>query len=45
MVRRTEKDLTVTDMVKLFTVEARNQELLRRANRLSYFREISQSST
>jgi MOSC domain-containing protein YiiM len=35
LVRRSEDDLTVADVVKLFTVEARNQELLRRAMRSS----------
>ena len=35
LVRRSEEDLTVTDVVKLFTVEATNQELLRRAMRSS----------
>jgi MOSC domain-containing protein YiiM len=35
LVQRSEEVLTVTDVVKLFTVEARNQELLRRAARSS----------
>jgi MOSC domain-containing protein YiiM len=35
LVRRSEEDVTVTDVVKLFTVEAKNQELLRRAMRSS----------
>ena len=30
---RSEEDLTVTDIVKLYTVDARNQDLLRRATR------------
>ena len=32
---RSEEDLTVADIVKLYTVEARNQDLLRRATRSS----------
>jgi MOSC domain-containing protein YiiM len=47
LVRRTEEELTVTDVVRLFTVESKNQELLRRAiasttlpqNWKDYFRE------
>lgn len=31
LVRRSEEDLTVTDIVKLYTTEAKSQELLRRA--------------
>jgi MOSC domain-containing protein YiiM len=31
LVRRSEVDLTVADVVRLFTVEAKNQNLLRRA--------------
>ncbi len=31
LVRRSEEDLTVADVVRLFTVEAKNQDLLRRA--------------
>src|ERR1700677_1289276 len=35
LVRRTEEELTVTDVVRLFTVESKNQELIRRAMRSS----------
>jgi MOSC domain-containing protein YiiM len=35
LVRRAEEDLTVADVVRLFTVEAKNQDLLRRAVRSS----------
>ena len=35
LVRRSEEDLTVADVVRLFTVEAKNQDLLRRAVRSS----------
>ena len=35
LVRPSEEDLTVADVVRLFTVEARNQDLLRRAVRSS----------
>ncbi|WP_439624560.1 3-alpha domain-containing protein [Gemmata sp.] len=31
--RRSEGDLTVADVIRLFTVEARNRDLLRRALR------------
>jgi len=35
LVQRSEEGLTVADVVRLFTVEARNQDLLRRAIRSS----------
>jgi MOSC domain-containing protein YiiM len=35
LVRRSEEDLTVADVVRLFTVEAKNQDRLRRAMRSS----------
>jgi MOSC domain-containing protein YiiM len=35
LIEKSEEDLTVTDVVKLFTVESKNQELLRRAMRSS----------
>lgn len=36
---RSDEDLTVADVVKLYTVEARNQDLLRRATRSTYLPE------
>ena len=35
LVRRSEEELTVADVVRLFTVDAKNQDLLRRAMRSS----------